>query len=128
MERNSWYDPGGGDEDSDIALIIDKRMAKEGWDPKSVDYWEELDSWLQKKLPHRYSDEDEEERPVTRRPKSVIVGSGRENSSSSGGKNTFTLNPDQVRAMKDAGMWDDTEKRARMIRRYAQEARQNRNN
>jgi hypothetical protein len=128
MERNSWYDPSGGDEDSDIALIIDKRMAKEGWDPKSVDYWEELDSRLQKKLPHRYSDEYEEERPATRRPKSVIVGSGRENSSSSGGKNTFTLNPDQVRAMKDAGMWDDTEKRARMIRRYAQDARQNRNN
>lgn len=128
MERNSWYDPSGGDEDSDIALIIDKRMAKEGWDPKSVDYWEELDSRLQKKLPHRYSEEYEEERPASRRPKSVIVGSGRENSSSSGGKNTFTLNPDQVRAMKDAGMWDDTEKRARMIRRYAQDARQNRNN
>lgn len=128
MERNSWYDPSGGDEDSDIALIIDKRMAKEGWDPKSVDYWEELDSRLQKKLPHRYSEEYEEERPTSRRPKSVIVGSGRENSTSSGGKNTFTLNPDQVRAMKDAGMWDDTEKRARMIRRYAQDARQNRNN
>lgn len=128
MERNSWYDPSGGDEDSDIALTIDKRMAKEGWDPKGADYWEELDSRLQKKLPHRYAEDSETDRPVNRRPKSVVVGSGRENSSSSGGRNTFTLNPDQVRAMKDAGMWDDTEKRARMIRRYAQEARQNRNN
>jgi hypothetical protein len=25
--------------------------------------------------------------------------------------------------MKDAGMWDDSEKRNRMIKRYAQEAR-----
>ena len=53
-----------------------------------------------------------------------MTGSGRENASGSGGgKNTFTLSPDQVRAMKDAGMWDDAEKRAKMIRRYAIEAR-----
>jgi hypothetical protein len=29
--------------------------------------------------------------------------------------------------MKDAGLWDDPDKRARMIKRYAQEARQQRN-
>lgn len=27
--------------------------------------------------------------------------------------------------MKDAGMWDDADKRAKMIRRYALEAKQN---
>jgi hypothetical protein len=30
--------------------------------------------------------------------------------------------------MKDAGMWDDPEKRARMVARYAKEARQNNGN
>jgi hypothetical protein len=40
------------------------------------------------------------------------------------GKNQFALTRDQVQAMKDAGMWDDPDKRAKMIRRYALEAKQ----
>ena len=127
MEKNSWYDPNGGDEDSDIALIIDKRMSKEGWDPRSPDYWDELDSRLQKKMPHRYNEQSEDREPV-RRPKSVVTGSGRESVESSGGRGTsFTLSPEQVRAMKDAGMWEDPVLRKKMFKRYANETR-NRSN
>jgi hypothetical protein len=130
MERNSWYDPGGKDEDSQIALIVDKKMAAEGWSPADPDYWEELDSRLQKRLPHIYNGEERQERETpVRRPRSVVTGSGRENAASSGGsKTSFTLSPDQVKAMKDAGLWDDPEKRAKMIRRYATETRQMRSN
>ena len=130
MERNSWYDPGGKDEDSQIALIVDKKMAAEGWVPADPDYWEELDNRLQRRLPHLYNSDERQERDTpVRRPRSVVTGSGRENAASSGGsKTSFTLSADQVKAMKDAGMWDDPEKRARMIRRYATDARQQRSN
>jgi hypothetical protein len=58
-----------------------------------------------------------------------VTGSGRENAASSGGnKTSFTLSAEQVKAMKDAGMWEDPEKRARMIRRYATDARTQRSN
>jgi hypothetical protein len=123
MERNSWYDPKGGDEDSQIAKVIDNRLAEEGYDPASSDYWEELDSRLQKRLPHLYNQRSESNRS---RPRSVVTGTGRETGRASGG-NTFVLEPEQVRAMKDAGLWDDPEKRARMIKRYAAEAKLNRN-
>ena len=123
MARNEWYDPKGGDADSRIALTIDQALAEEGFNPKSSEYWEELDNRLQKYLPHRYTGEASERPSRNSRPRSAVTGSGRENASSSGGRNTFTLTPDQVRAMKDAGMWDDPDKRAKMIRRYAQEAR-----
>jgi hypothetical protein len=126
MESNDWYDPSGSDEDSEIALTVDKRMVKEGWNPADADYWEELDARLQKRLPHRYNDDtsnDIRNETVTRRPKSVVTSSGRESVSSSGGRTSFTLSSEQVKAMKDAGMWDDPEKRARMVRRYAQEQR-----
>jgi len=123
MERNSWYDPKGGDEDSQIAKVIDNRLAEEGYDPSSSDYWEELDSRLQKRLPHLYNQRSESNRS---RPRSVVTGTGRETGRASGG-NTFVLEPEQVRAMKDAGLWDDPEKRARMIKRYAAEAKLNRN-
>lgn len=124
LESNPWYDPQGTDIDSRIALTVDQAMAEEGWDPATSDYWKELDNRLSERLPNRYN-EYSNEKPVQRRPRSVVTGSGREaaSSRSGGSSNTFTLSPEQVRAMKDAGMWDDSEKRNRMIKRYALEAR-----
>ena len=126
MSNNSWYDPQGKDPDSRVALAIDQAMGEEGWNPRTAEYWEELDNRLQKYLPHRYTEvADEKPSRTPSRPRNVVTGSSRENATSSGGRNTFTLSPDQVRAMKDAGMWDDPDKRAKMIRRYALEARNN---
>jgi hypothetical protein len=121
MAENAWYDPHGRDPDSKIALTIDNTLAEEGYNPQTEEYWDELTNRLQKYLPHRYTNDTNAK--TYSKPRSVVTGSGRENATSSGGKNTFTLNPDQVRAMKDAGMWDDPEKRAKMIKRYAIEAR-----
>lgn len=120
MERNSWYDPEAGDEDTQIAKIIDNKLVSEGWDPASQDYWDELDNRLQKRLPHRYTRSNDEN--SRRTPRSIVTGSSRE-SAGRGSGNTFVLEPEQVRAMKDAGFWDDPEKRNRMIKRYASEAR-----
>jgi hypothetical protein len=122
MESNSWYDPNGSDEDSEIAKVIDAKLAKEGYDPSSADYWDELDARLQKRLPHRYTQQQDEPK---RRPRSFVTGSGRE---STGGRqgNTLVLEPEQVRAIKEAGFWDDPAMRAKMIKRYAEQARNNR--
>lgn len=125
MSRNSWYDPNRSDEDSAIAFAIDERLAKEGYDPRTQEYWDELDSRLQKRLPHRYT-EGEVDEPVVRRPRSVVTSSGKESVPNKGGRNTFVLSPDQVRAMKEAGMWDDPAMRDKMIRRYAAEQRKQR--
>ena len=122
MSNNPWYDPNGRDADSRRALNEDSILAEEGYDPKTAEYWEELDKRLQRVVPHRYT-EDADERPRSR-PRNAVTSSGREFASNNGKGNSFTLSPDQVRAMKDAGMWDDAEKRAKMIRRYALEAKQ----
>jgi len=122
MEKNSWYDPEAGDEDTQIAKVIDNRLVAEGWDPASKDYWDELDNRLQKRLPHRYTrDSGENSR---RSPRSVVTGSSRESSRGNGSQ--YVLEPAQVRAMKDAGFWDDPEKRNNMIKRYAIETRNRR--
>lgn len=122
MERNDWYDPEGTDEDSQIAKIIDKKLTDEGLDPTSDDYWDEFDSRLQKRLPHLYTQRQERSE---RRPRSLVTGSARE-SYGGGGTVNLRLEPEQVRAMKDAGFWDDKVKRAKMIKRYAEQARNNR--
>jgi hypothetical protein len=120
MQRNDWYDPNGKDTDSRIAKVIDEQLSEEGWDPARKDYWEEFDKRLQNRLPHLYNDSYDEQ--PRRRPRSVVTGSGREVSNSRGG-NTFVLSPEQVRAIKEAGMWDDPTSRNRMIKRYALEAK-----
>jgi hypothetical protein len=124
MDRNPWYDPDGKDEDSQIAKVVDDRLAQEGWNPASEEYWEEFDRRLQKRIPNRYTSDHEDE--PRRKPRSFVTGSSRESSGSRSGGNTFVLEPEQVRAMKDAGLWDDPQKRARMIKRYAEQARNNR--
>lgn len=123
MEKNSWFKPDGRDLDSKVAKQVDEALTAEGWDPTTPEYWEELDNRLQRYVPHRYNEYDDSNKRS--RPRGIVTGSGRESAARAGGKNTFTLSPEQVRAMKDAGFWDDPEKRNKMIKRYAMEARQN---
>lgn len=125
MERNSWYDPSNRDMDSKITKQIDEALTAEGWNPNTPDYWEELDNRLHQYLPHRYNRNTDESPSARSKPRSIVTGSGRESSTRAGGANSFTLSPEQVRAMKDAGFWDDPVKRNKMIKRYAIEARQN---
>lgn len=126
IDRNGWYKPDLGDTDSRIAKVVDEELVKEGWNPGTADYWDELDSRLQKRLPHRYNESSNRQDSPTRTPRNTVGSSGREASAAYGGTNrTFTLTAEQVRAMKDAGMWDNPEKRAKMIKRYAEQARTN---
>lgn len=123
LQRNDWYKPDLSDTDSRIAQTIDKELVSEGWNPNDPDYWDELDNRLQKHLPHRYN-VSAERNSSDRKPRNVVGSSGREASASYGGSNrTFTLTPQQVGAIKEAGMWDNIESRNRMIRRYAQQSR-----
>ncbi len=116
MARNDWYDPNGKDTDSKIAVKVDEELVEEGWDPTSEDYWDELDTRLQRYLPHRYGKQAQQ--GTTRRPRSV-VSSGRE-SSPSARPGEFRLSPERVKAIKDAGKWEDQTERQKMIRRYAE--------
>lgn len=121
MRKNSWYNPQASDSDSRVAKKMDELMAAQGWDPSDPDYWDELDSRLQKELPHRYNDSQDENSNI-RRPRNVVGSSGREASAAYGGSNRsqFVLSPERVKAMKDAGAWDNPERKARMIKSFVE--------
>lgn len=106
IERNSWYDPNGDDDDSVIAQAIDDKITAEGFDPSTQEYFDELDERLSKRLPHRYGKIPERKGPP-------VTGSGRE--SSVGG---YKLSPERVAAMKESGAWDDPARRERVIKEY----------
>ena len=128
MKRNSWYNPNGNDRDVMVAKKHDEAMVAEGWDPSDADYWSELDSRLQKALPHRYNGSTDSD-SVVRKPRNVVGSSGREASAAYGGRNTsqFVLSPERVKAMKEAGAWDNPVRKKAMVESFMKYDRQNRN-
>ena len=100
LAENDWYDSNLKDEDSKIAKVVDSTLHEEGWDPAMPDYWQEFN----------------------RRPRSVVTGSGRE-TMSEGGRVNVVIEPEKIRAMKDAGLWENEVLRKKMLQRYARESR-----
>jgi len=121
LKRNSWYDPEARDTDSRIAKVIDQDLASEGWDPSDPEYWDELDNRLSARLPHRYTASGKSSSPKRGGP----TASSRVSNTTSVKPNTITLSKDRVQAIKDAGAWDDPERRNKMIRAYASYDRAN---
>lgn len=123
-DRNPWYDPSGKDTDSRVTLMLDQELAQAGYQPSTDEYWAELESRVKKYLPHRVARAGGAENGGTipgtdaRKPsRSVVTGSGRETGSTAGA-GTFTLSAERVKALKDAGYWDDPAARNDMIKRY----------
>ena len=119
LKKNSWFDPQARDTDSRIAKVVDQELAADGWDPSDSEYWEELDSRLSSRLPHRYTSKGGSNKRAN------PTASSRVANTASPKAGTITLSRDRVQAIKDAGAWDDVERRNKMIRAYAQYDRQN---
>ena len=119
MEDNAWYDPHGANEESQIAQLIDKKLTDEGFDPATEDYWDELSDRMARYLPKQGSKQ-------TQRPRSVMTSSGRETTATTK-SNEFRISPERVAAMKEAGAWDNPELRQKMIKRFADYDRQQKN-
>lgn len=54
----------------------------------------------------------------------MVTGTGREGTTGSSRTNEIVIDPERVKAMKEAGIWDDPKRRAAMIQKYAQYDRQ----
>lgn len=131
ISQNSWYDPKGKDEDSKIVQVIDQKLMEEGYNPKSEDYWRELDKRVARRLPERKkasqmeSDEDDDyddRRPAGR--KGPMIGGSREHAPASTRKEVY-ISPERKEAMIQAGVWDDSVLRQRYLKQYAKWDREN---
>lgn len=120
MEDNPWYDPDAKDEDSAIVNTIDNRLAAEGWDPTTAEYWDELQRRVEKRLPHLNQNGARKPAPSSRR--GPPIGGGREHASASTRKEVY-VSPEAKQAMIEAGVWDDPAKRKRVLARMAEAER-----
>lgn len=116
LGKNTWYGgPSSSDPDSKVLTALDNSLTAEGWDPTSDAYWTELDNRAKKYLPHRAAAAP---RGETRERQSNPVPGGNRAPTTGDKGGTFTLSPDRVKAIKDAGAWDDITARNGMIKAY----------
>lgn len=129
LDENKWYDSQGRDEDSAIVLAIDQALGKDGYDPRTEEYWTELRRRAARRLPERFaSDRDTPQKREERAPREArggpAVGSGREHAPTSTRKEVY-ISPERKQALIEAGVWDDPVLRQKYVKRYAEYDRQN---
>ena len=133
MDDNPWYDINGGNEESSIVNAIDASLTKEGFDPATEEYWEELTERAARRLPEKFEDfveevgEQEEPTPVKKKRVArggPAVGSGKEHAPASTRKEVY-ISPERKQAMMDHGVWDDPVLRQKYVKRYMEWDREN---
>lgn len=129
MEDHAWYDPQGRDEASAVVLAIDGALAREGFDPKTEDYWDELRTRVEKRLPDKVKPQRKADTTAERTERTArggpAVGSGREHAPTSTRREVY-ISPERKQALVDAGVWDDPVLRMKYVKRYAEYDRNNR--
>lgn len=107
LHNSHWFDPNGTDADSIAAKEEDARLAAEGNLPNEPEYWVELDRRLRKRIPHRYNGGQQ---------RTPHIGGVSQNRSM--GKNETIVPKEYIAAMKEAGLWDNKEKRVKALAQY----------
>ncbi len=128
MVDHDWWDPRGSNTESRAVLEIDRTLAKEGFDPVTKDYWDELRTRVQSELPQHFDagddagDDDEGgntgngKEPKKRNRGPEFRTGGRERPL---GKNEVYISPERREAMVEAGVWDDPVLRNKYLKSYA---------
>ena len=98
--NNSWF--GNDSAMTYTAFDIHKKLVEEeGYDPKSDEYYEEVDSRIRLEFPHKF---DKVEDTTTKRAKPAQAVASATRSASTGRKKTVKLSPSQVAIAKRLGV------------------------
>ena len=124
LEENPWYDPNKDSQERDITISIDKQLVRDGFNPETEDYWDELSYRVKKVLPDVVNNGYNDSNNRNQRPRSVVTSSGRESVSNSKGGG-FVVSPERVAAMKESGSWNDPVRKKKMIEYFRNYDRQN---
>ena len=75
-ERNTWF--GSDEEMTSLALGVHEKLVRSGYDPKSDDYYRQIDSTMRKRFPEHFEDDvssstEQVEKPVVRKTSTVVA-------------------------------------------------------
>ena len=113
MSANPWYDPQARDRDSAVTKAIDAELAREGYNPASRDYWEELTA----RVAEAIGDDAPAQAPAEKKRRGPPTGNTRQHAPTSTKKEIY-VTPERKQAMIEAGVWDDPTLRQRYLKAY----------
>lgn len=131
MVDHDWWDPRGGDDDSVAVLEIDRQLAVEGYNPTTKEYWDELSSRVETKLPHHFdagggaSDDDDDAKGDAGKNGKTEDRRSRGPTFRTGGrerplkKNEVHISKERREAMEEAGVWEDPKLRNKYLAAYS---------
>jgi hypothetical protein len=95
-EENKWF---GQDEAMTFtALAHHKKLLREGYDPKSDEYYEEINSYIRDQFPNKF----EQKEQVKEKAPQTVAGTSR--TSKTSGSRKVKLTPSQVAIAKKLGL------------------------
>lgn len=115
--NKAWFD--GRSEDSQIALAIDRAVAGEGYDPATPAYWSEVS----RRCTARFGSPSDTRQSANPRRSPPPQSNSREHVPDGARSNKVYVTAERKQAMIDAGMWDDPEKRNRVLKAYQEQDR-----
>lgn len=126
MDANPWYNPNGTDRDSALTKAIDAELAREGFNPATRRYWEELTDRVAEAFdgPGERAPARGEGSERTTRRGGPPTGNSRQHAPASTRKEIY-VTPERRAAMEDAGVWDDPVARQRYLKAYQEYDRAN---
>ena len=139
MAEHPWYNPKNSrDTDSKIVLQLDQSVVEDGFDPKTDEYWDELEDRVRQYLPHKFEEPEPRKQEPPRRQQapapqrrgpSTAAPSDRP-SGAPPGRNEVRLSPGRKEALINAGILErdgrtvaNKEKFARVMKRYQEHDR-----
>jgi len=97
--KNQWFGSSGFEEVTSYALGLHQKLVNGGIDPRSDEYYEQINVRVKSKFPEVFGDEDKRSAEVNRKPSTVVAPAGR---STSAGKVKLTTT--QVALAKKFGL------------------------
>jgi len=132
-DRNSWFDPRKGDEDSAVAAAVDFALSKEGrFDPRTPGYYKEFDRRLKARgIDKRARDDDADDADLEETEDPPRKGAAPKKNGANGGPrfrgggndrqlgaNQVYLSKQRLEALEAAGIEPGTDQYKRMLKRY----------
>jgi len=111
-DNSDWYGKPGYEDDTAIAAAIDTAVTREGYQAHTEEYWLELNRRLSQRLGGTAITDPTPRRQIPPQ------GRTREHVAPGARQREVYVTPERKQAMIDAGIWDDTEKRTKMLKAY----------
>jgi len=93
--RNQWFGSNGFEEVTSYALGLHQKLVNTGVDPRSDEYYEQIDSRVRSKFPEVFGEPEQKSAPAAKRPSTVVAPASR-----STGVKKVQLTPTQAALVK----------------------------